>query len=80
MDIEGGAGRYATITRKIGSDQIEVTILTPDTPDGRVHRVNARDEKNVWSLAERLQRQLDGVRGTNSMIGDYHRELCRFAD
>lgn len=80
MDIEGKAGHYATITRKIGSDQIEVTILTPTKPDGRVHKVQTDCEEDIWSMAECLQYHLDGDRGTDSMIQDYYRELQRFAD
>jgi hypothetical protein len=80
IDIEGKPGHYATITHKTGSDQIEVTILTPDMPDGRVHRVQADCEADVWSMAECLQHHLDAARGTNSMIQDYFRELQRFAD
>ena len=80
IDLEGKHGNYATITRKRGSDLIEVTILTPDLPDGRTHHVQADCEEDIWSMAECLQEQLDGVRGTNSMIHDYLRELQRFAD
>ncbi|HEX7010765.1 MAG TPA: hypothetical protein VF184_12350 [Phycisphaeraceae bacterium] len=80
MDLEGTPGHYATITRRTGSDQIEVTILTPDQPEGRVHHVQADCEEDLWSMAECLQHHLDGHRGTNSMIHDYLRELQRFAD
>ena len=80
IDLEGHPGNYATITRKRGSDLIEVTILTPALPDGRTHHVQADCKEDLWSMAECLQEQLDGVRGTNSMIHDYLRELQRFAD
>ena len=83
IDLEGHPGNYATITRKRGSggsNLIEVTILTPALPDGRTHHVQADCEEDIWSMAECLQEQLDGVRGTNSMIHDYLRELQRFAD
>jgi len=82
IDLEGDAGKghYATITRRAGSEHIAVTILTPSQPDGRIHHVQADSEDDVWSMAECLQQQLDGVRGTNSMIHDYLRELQRFAD
>jgi hypothetical protein len=80
MDVEGAPGRYATIVRKAGSDQIEVTILTPEVPNGRIHQVQADCEVDVWSMAECLQHHLDGARGTNSMINDYYRDLQRFAD
>lgn len=80
IDLEGKTGHYATITRPVGSDTILVVILTPDLPEGREHHVQADCEEDVWSMAECLQHQLDGVRGTNSMIHDYYRELQRFAD
>lgn len=80
IDIEGKPGHYATITRKTGSDQIEVTMLTPEFPNGKKHMVQADCQEDVWSMAECLQYHLDGVKGTNSMIHDYHRELSRFAD
>ena len=82
IDLEGdaGNGHYATITRPRNSQHIEVTILTPAQPNGRVHHVQADSEDDLWSMAECLQLQLDGVRGTNSMIHDYLRELQRFAD
>ncbi|MEX2388793.1 MAG: hypothetical protein WD534_13020 [Phycisphaeraceae bacterium] len=57
-----------------------MTILTPDLPDGRTHHVQADCEDDLRSMAECLQEQLDGIRGTNSDIHDYFRELQRFAD
>ncbi|MEX2387729.1 MAG: hypothetical protein WD534_07615 [Phycisphaeraceae bacterium] len=80
IDLEGRAGHYATITRPRTSEFIVVTLLTPDLPDGRTHHVQADCEIDLWSMAECLQEQLDGVRGTNSDIHDYFRELQRFAD
>lgn len=80
IDLEGKTGHYATITRKRGSDRIEVTILIPSLPDGRVHHVQADCQEDLWSMAQCLQFHLDGSKGTNSMIHDYHRELQRFAD
>ncbi len=80
IDLEGKTGHHATITRKPGSDQIEVTVLTPQFPNGKKHMVQADCEEDVWSMAECLQHHLDGVIGTNSMIHDYFRELSRFAD
>ena len=80
IDLEGQTDHYATITRPSGGEHIVVTILTPSMPDGRVHHIQADCEEDVWSMAECLQEQLDGCRGTNSMIHDYFRELQRFAD
>ena len=85
IDIEGapGSGHYATITRKRASgasEFIEVTILTPAMPNGRTHHVQADCRDDLWSMAECLQETLDGVRGTNSMIHDYFRQLELLAD
>ena len=81
IDIQGDAAdRYATVTRRKGSDQIEVTILAPDLPNGRVHHVQADCTKDIWSMAECLQEQLDSHRGTFSDIYEYAGELKRFAD
>ena len=81
IDIEGRQGRYATITRRQGSRWIEVTILTPQKPDGKDHRIAAdADESELWNQARNLQHALDGVVGTNGDIDGYYRELQRFAD
>ena len=81
IDIEGNNGRYATITRRTGSDRIEVTILTPGEPNGRMDSIPARSaDPDFWSAARRLQIELDGHRGTNGDIQDYHDVLIRFAD
>ena len=81
VDIEGRRGRFATITRKTGSEYIEVTILTPYQSDGEKHLVHARaDEEELWEQARNLQTVLDGRLGTNGDIDSYYRELQRFAD
>ncbi len=80
IDFEGRAGNYATAVRKRDSRHIEVTILTPDLPDGRDHTVQADCEEDILSMAECLQEHLDGHRGTNSMIHDYYRELLKLSD
>jgi len=69
---------FACVTRKIDSDQIEVTIITPGSE--RTHHVQADCQEDVWSMAECLQYHLDGCKGTNSMIHDYYNELLRLSD
>jgi len=69
---------FACITRKIDSDQIEVTIIMPGSE--RTHHVQADCQEDVWSMAECLQYHLDGCKGTNSMIHDYYNELLRLSD
>ena len=80
IDFEGQAGNYATAVRKRDSQYIDVTILTPGTPNGREHHVQADCEEDIYSMAECLQHELDGCRGTNSMIHDYYRELLMLSD
>ena len=77
-DGKGMPRAFARISRKIDTDQIEVTILLPGSE--RTHHVQADCEEDVWSMAECIQYQLDGHKGTNSMIHDYVRILQHFAD
>lgn len=80
IDLEGHAGRYATITRKTASAYIEVSILVPEIPNGKVHHVRADCREDVFSMAQCLIEQLEKTRGTNSMVHEYYRELQRFMD
>ncbi len=80
IDFEGRAGNYATAVRKRDSHHIEVTILTPDLPDGRDHTVEADCEEDIFSMAQCLQEHLDGRRGTNSMVHEYYRHLLLMSD
>ena len=81
VDIEGRRGRFATIARKAGSEYIEVTILTPQQPDGEKRLVHAKaDDEELLAEARKLQTVLDGRLGTNGDIDSYYRELQRFAD
>ena len=69
---------FARISRPNGSDHIHVEILAPGSE--RTHHVQADCEQDIRSMAERLQHHLDGHRGTNSMIEDYHRLLLQLSD
>ena len=81
VDIEGRKGRFATIARKTGSEYIEVTILTPQQPDGEKRLVHARsDDEELWAEARRLQTILDGRLGTQGDIDGYYRQLQWLAD
>ena len=84
MEIEGRQGRYATISRRRGSPDIEVTILTPRCPEGTAMQVAARGdetgEKVRRAFAGYLHRMLEGHDGTQGDIEEYYRELERFAD
>jgi len=69
---------YARISRKDGSEYIDVTIMLP--AGERTHHVKANDEDDQWSMAECLLDQLEGRTGPNSDINDYFRIIQRFAD
>jgi len=84
-EIKGQAGHwYATAQRRDGMhngpDIVLVTILSPDTPNGREHHVDADCEEDLRSMAECLQHQLDGYAGTNSEINDYYLELLKLSN
>ena len=84
IEIEGRQGRYATITRRRGRSDIEVTVLTPRCPQGTLLTVTARGdeagEKVRRAFADYLHRMLEGREGTRGDVEDYCRELERFAD
>jgi hypothetical protein len=75
IDVEGEAGRFAIMTRKRGSETIEVEILVAETPNGRIHHVQASDEDDLASMADCLQHEL---RGGNR--ADYQQALRSLAD
>lgn len=82
IEIKGDSpnGHYAKISRKPGSEYIDVEILTPALADGRMHHVLAGDREDVLSMAECLQAMLDDFRGSNSMVHDYYCALQYFMD
>ena len=69
---------FARVSRKAGDDKITVEVLTPTGE--RRYRIHADCEEDLWAMAERLQHQLDGCRGTNSDIHDYYRQLLQLSD
>jgi len=79
-EIEGREGTSARISRKPQSDWIDVTILTPEIPDGRQHAVTADCRDDVWSMAEVLQLELDGYRGAGGDKREYYAILEQFMD
>ena len=81
IDIEGRDGRYAQVSRRQGSAEIEVLILTPYQPDGKVHRVRARGgEDELRAAARSLHMTLEGHAGTHGDVQAYYDVLVRFAD
>jgi len=70
---------FARICRAMGSVHFKVEIISSDHKLDRTH-VRADDQAAIRSMAERLQRTLDGCEGTNSEIEEYVRVLQNFAD
>ena len=84
-EIKGQAGHwYATAQRRDGMgngpDLVEITILSPEEPNGRVRRVNADSTEEIFNAALDLQRQLDGYVGSNSDVQEYHLDLLRLSN
>jgi len=69
---------FARISRKGGDEYITVELLVPGGE--RTHQVQADCEEDIWSMAECLQFQMDGFKGTNSEIDDYCRLLRQLSD
>jgi len=84
IEIEGRQGRYATISSRRGSPDIEVVILTPRCPNGTTLEVTAgsdADGENARRrFARNLHRILEGCEGTHGDVEEYRREIERFAD
>jgi len=81
IDIEGREGRYATVARRHGSKTIEVTVLTPQEPNGKAHRVRASgNEGELQAAARNLHMVLEGHAGTHGDVQAYYDVLVRFAD
>lgn len=79
IELAGRTEHSARIAATSDSDYVEVTLVRPDGHRTPVMIAVDCDE-DLWSMAECLQFHLDGVRGTNSDIRDYYRELERFAN
>lgn len=84
IELDGSAGHVA-IERQPGSTTIRIDSMIrepkPREQAWKTWELPARvGENELFQVAEEVQRRCDGVRGTNSMIHDYYRELQRFAD
>ena len=84
IELEGNAGHVA-IERERGSTTIRIDSILRDPRPGeqawKTWELPARiDQDELFKVAEVVQHRCDGVRGTNSDIHDYYRELQRFAD
>jgi hypothetical protein len=80
IDIEGRAEHYATVTRKDGSDTIDITLLTPVWPDGNTVKASATNPDAPRHIAAWLHRALEGYEGAAGDIADYLRVIQTFAD
>ena len=69
---------FARISRKAGDDQITVEMVMAS--GDRTHHVQADCDEDVQSMAECLQFNLDGCKGTNGDIHGYYTILQYFAD
>jgi hypothetical protein len=78
ITLEGETGFKATISREPENILCEIT----DNNGIRrgIHHVSIADRDDQFSMSQCIQYQLDGCRGTNSMIHDYMRFITLFAD
>lgn len=84
IELRGDAGSVA-IERQPGSTTIRIDSIIREPKTGqqawKTWELPARSEEDaLFEVAWEIQIRCDGVRGTNSMIHDYYRELQRFAD
>lgn len=80
IDLAGEPGRYATLKRRPGGEYLEVTILTPRTPRGRVHNVQVDSNEDLWSMAECLKDHLARRGAGEHETEAYYRQLAVLVD
>jgi hypothetical protein len=82
ITLTGVTGCWATIERAMSGRRVRigVRIFNRDGTLGRTHSVATDDRDDQFSMAELLQPQLDGYRGTNSEIHDVFNYITLFAD
>jgi len=85
IELEGSAGHVA-IERQRGSTTMRIdSIVREPLPGGeqawKTWEVDASiNDEALFEIAKEVQRRCAGVRGTNSDIHDYYREMQRFQD
>lgn len=91
IEVEGLAGRFSAERRAGGGVRIDCFLRSP-SPTYRAEEADLKSAWKTWELpagvgdeellgvARALQRRCDGHAGTNSMVGDYLRELQRLAE
>ena len=82
IEVEGNTrGHYGSFMRKLGSDQIEVRILTPKLQNGLDRWIAAgSSQEALWAFAREIQLHLDDRHGTNSEINEVFLILQNFTD
>jgi hypothetical protein len=78
IDLEGDTGLFASITRKRGSEFIDVEIVAPEGTTNL--RVGADDGIDQWSLAQRLRSTLETDPGAGRTLTDYFTAIRNLAD
>ena len=78
IDVAGDGNQMTAELTRYGANIIAVT-REGGRMVGNAHIVGHTQEDNLLELARILQRELDGCRGTNSMIHDYYRLLQSLA-
>ncbi|OHB60907.1 MAG: hypothetical protein A2Y12_10200 [Planctomycetes bacterium GWF2_42_9] len=76
--LEGETGYIAIISRE--PKNILCEIKDQNSKFLALHHVSTNDRDDQISMAQCIQYQLDGCKGTNSMIHDYLRFITIFAD
>ena len=83
IELEGSAGHVA-IERQRGSATIRIDSILREPKKEQAWmtwEIPARtSDDELFKIAETVQRRCDGMRGTNSMIHDYFRDMQRFQD
>ena len=83
ITLEGQTGFTATISREKpinGSENIFCEIRDTANEPAAIHWTAFDDRNDQFRMAGCIQHQLDGCKGTNSMIHDYFRIIEMFAD
>ena len=70
--------RFAVLTRKRGSNQLEVELLLRGREEK--HTVAVDDKDAVWRMAQLVQERLDGYRGCGGDVRSYYLPLELMSD
>jgi hypothetical protein len=78
IDIEGDAGLFASITRKLDGRFIDVEIVSPEETTNA--RCGADDGVDQWSMAQRLRSALETSPGSGRTLREYFNAIQHLAD